>query len=74
MIRAAAALLAAGLAYGAAPAAALTCDGYGDYVVCEDGRTYVSPDAVGRYLQLPRHAPPQARAPATAPIDRTVFR
>jgi len=69
-------LLAAGVIFAAAsPAQALTCDAYGDYVVCDDGRTYVAPDAIGRYLALPQRPPPQAGArPATAPADPRLFR
>ena len=62
----------------ASPAAALTCADYGDYVVCENGRSYVAPEAVGRYLTLPRHPTPSptpdGAARRDAPIDLRTFR
>lgn len=75
MRAAAVSLAAAAFVATAAPAQALTCDAYGDYVVCENGRTYVAPGAVGRYIALPQHRPPRADArQAAAPADPRVFR
>lgn len=58
----------------AQPAAALTCDDYGDYVVCENGRSYVAPEAVGRYLALPPRPAPAPAARRDAPVDLRAFR
>ena len=70
------AMIFAAVVVAAAPSAqALTCDAYGDYVVCDDGRTYVAPNAIGRYLALPQRPTPRVDARrATAPADPRVFR
>ena len=52
----------------------IRCEPYSDYVVCEDGRTYVAPEAVGRYLALPRSRGPERESRKAAPADVNAFR